>query len=289
MKSNMPDGWVKRDGVLEEMVPRNATSGLRSTGGLGAWVWTARQQLTAGLGADFIPHAAHLAFRVVPQVVGVMNAHIEIEITTGAGFVPYGYLTHGMSGFTQNALIASGHTVPLGPSVIPAGTRIDWRIRDSNANMLIDAGIYIAGYEPAPGLPYWPYQLYPHLAGVHAAQALVTPIGGFLVAPAANWAAWSIWVQVLAPAAVTRDLLFWGGSWFHAAMGNQSGYVQLGTGPVGNEQERATVGFASAGMVGNCGTQWLRRPMLVKVGERVAYRVLGNISGGEMRFFYTGV
>src|SRR3989304_4058656 len=78
------DGWAKRDGVLENFLPRNAAAGIVNTAGV-AWTWSAYGQIVASVATPFVPHGVHLLVRGQMLLGGVLvGVNLEYEIATGA-------------------------------------------------------------------------------------------------------------------------------------------------------------------------------------------------------------
>lgn len=287
MKTVLSEGWVKRDG-LENFIPRDAAANgfTASTGA--AWTWSAYQVLIASTSADFIPHAIHITVRGLPQSAAVNFATWEYEVATGAAMseVLYSRHTGALVAFTTNALISTGFTLPMGPTVIPSGTQVSARIRISlpNTALIVNIGSYIAGYDQFSPVAYAPYQLSPYLNGVNAAQTLSTPSGSTLsITPGAR-PAYGTWVPVIASA--PADLLVWGASSYTITAADRSLVLEMGTGPGGSEITRSRIGFPAGAIIMNATAQSLRRPMFVKKGEQWLARASGIAQRANFQFFY---
>lgn len=286
MKGAASEGWTKRDG-LENFIPRDATAVVVTNTGA-AWNWSAYSQLIASTPAEFIPHGLHLKIKAAPQVAGLVSITYEYELATGAAAAEVLYSRHtgALVGLTAGALIATGLTWPLGPTIIPSGTRVSARVRISlvATSMLLAIGTYIVGYDQFSPVAYSPYQLSPYLNGVNTAQLLITPSGSTLAITPGARPAYGSWVQIFATA--PEDLLVWGSSRVENNFLDRSFVMELGTGAGGSEVARARIGFPSGSVVMNAGVQWLRRPLLVKKGERLVARSSGVAAPVQHQFFY---
>ena len=291
------DGWAKRDGVLENFLPRNASAGVVNTAGV-AWTWSAYGQIVASEATPFVPHGVHLLVRGQMLLGGVLvGVNLEYEIATGAAgseqaFFRYVDALAGNINVAGIASLAFGRTVPCGPTVIPAGTRLSHRVRVSApaTDFKVFVGVYLTGYDGgAVPAAYRPYSYRAHLAGVHGAQTRSAPVGSTLQPVSASpYGTYGAWLQILASA--PADLLVWGAARQYELVSLQHCLMELGTGAAGSEVPRARLAFPSHSL-SNVGLQELLRPLFVKKGERLAVR-LSDASGGtlgEFQFFYEEV
>jgi len=290
------DGWAKRDG-LERLIPNLAGATQLGVAGA-AWNWSAYVQMTAGDANGYIPHALHWGFAVAnPTATGALSVVVEVEIATGAAGSEITYarvsqvLAWSVTVLGASPLLGSSRTLPLDGAVILAGTRIAARIRASQAATLIiiRSGLYLEGHQSAAPVAYPAYSLQAHLSGVHRPQTLATPTGSTLLITPTAFPNYGSWVTVIDPA--PKDLLVWGcafqGSSSIAFAGQQ---LQLGTGPSGSEVARAVIGLPNSGQITiNCGHSLLRRPLLVKKGERLAARLAGGGGATGFQFFWEEV
>jgi hypothetical protein len=288
-------GWVKRDGLIETAVPRDAVAGELSAPAT-AWSWSSYVELDSGLAAPFIPNLAQIQFELRNNSYGNSESIAEVEVATGgAGSeVPYGRFMHAamiMLGLATFPRVYFGQTYPCGPTLIPAGTRVAARIRHSLDTSVarLNVGIYLLGYDGGTPAAYAPYDFRAHLAGVHGAQSLSAPTGGTLsVTPGTPFGTYGDWVQVIASA--PADLLVWGLTTANIYAGsNQSAYFHFGTGGAGSEQVRALLATPCYRAAG--GLYRLARPLLVKKGERLAVRATmsANNFGHKVQVFYEEV
>lgn len=286
-------GWISRSTQLETFVPRNAFPGLRNPGAA-AYAWSAYEQLSAGLANDFIPHAIALQFGAQALVAAHNADIIEIEVATGAAGaeVEYG---RAIEVFDAYAAVAGsdpfsewGRTYDFGTTVIPAGTRIAWRVRASlaQASCAVVVVCYLAGYDTSVPASDTTYPLDAHLGGSGNPQTLVTPWGATTAITQGGAWAYGAWVDVFNTA--PQDLLLWGAHQLLAPVGsNQSGYLAFAIGAPGAE-----VAYKELAMPARVpfavGTHRARRPLLVLSGERVRAARRGVVTGSiPHQFIYT--
>lgn len=289
------DGWAKRDGILENFYPRNvATIAVISAGA--AWTWPAAYtQLVAATVTDFVPHILHATWKLNMLVAALTGVQVEYEIATGAAGaeVPFARYTWGFYGTIINpgagtqSEIHGGDTFPMGPTLIPSGTRIAARVRISQAvgTAISEVDAYIGGYDGgAAPASYDPYSLRAHLCGVHRSLMQLTPTGATIGIGGAAFPGYGAPVQVLA--AAPKDLLVWGASKVGPAAGLAiHTYMELMTGAAGFEIPRARIAFPGC-TSGSPGVQQLYRPVLVRAGERLSARTTGSAGVSQYMFFY---
>src|SRR3972149_4746861 len=304
---NVPfDGWAKRDGVLEKFHPWLEATSAVSNAGLGAWTWSAYNNMSipgSSTPAPFIPHGAHLALDILAKQAAVSVAVVEWEVATGAAGaeVPFARLpVAGLAGnivnpgVDTNAWVRLGLTLPIGPTLIPSGTRVAHRMRVSTADPPWNIGVraYLVGYDAAAPAAYAPYSYRSHLAGVHGAQTVNGPSGAVLAnaPPGPSWSAWSGWTGGTNALPAGKDLLVWGVA--RTTTGSQQHiYLEFGTGALADlsdQQPRARVAFA-AHSLGSVGLQKHLRPFVVKNGEYLAFRTRGVASANSFMFFWEEV
>lgn len=282
--SDLVRGWPLRE-FLPTMIPNNATAAVVNSPAAAAWTWSAYSQITAGYASAFTPVALHMTGQFNDLVTAAVSLLVEYEVATGAAGaeVPYATYHHclnmGMSnpGASTTAFGIFGETFPMGPTPIPASTRIAHRIRISNVNTngTVGLSIYLAGFVGGDvPVGYRPYDVDPHWRGIHSAVSRVAPGGSMLaVTPGAAWA-YGSWVQAIASAA--KDLLVTG-----VIRGDDTTilgahmYAEVGTGAAASEVSRGRVGFPVR-TYGAVGLQRFLRPIFVKNGERVALRAAGS-------------
>lgn len=276
-------GWALRE-YLPTMIPNNAAP-VTVTSGAVAWGWSAYSQITAGFASAFTPVAVHALVKFTDLITNAYAPLAEFEIATGAAGAEVPYATFhtacvsGMSnpGASTTAFTSIGETWPIGPTAIPANTRIACRIRSSvaSASGTVAIGAYLAGFvggDVPPG--YRAYDIDPHWRGIHAGVSKVAPGGASVaITPGAAYA-YGSWVQLLASA--PKDLLVWAvirGD--DATMLPANMYLEVGTGAAASEVSRGRLAFPISTFAA-VGLQRFLRPIFVENGERVAARAAGS-------------
>lgn len=286
------DGWAKRDGP-EDTYPR--TTALITPFNAGySWAWSGYTTLIASTGTPFVPHMLHAQLRFLPQATAYVS--YEYELATGAaGFeVPFARTCWAgpvlVSGALDTVFMGVSLSIPIGPKLIPSGTRLAHRARISAASgtSQIMTAASIAGYDggKAPAA-YSPYGHRAHLAGIHGAQSRVTPDGG-TISILSGLSAYGAWVEVLA--AASKDLLAWGATMSYTVETSaRMRFMELGTGPNGFEVARARLPHPQIAYCAGS-VQYLARPFLVKKGERFVARIMSpNARTFDCMFFYEEV
>jgi len=289
-------GWARRFGTLEAFYPRNAASAfVQSVGGV--WVWSAYNTI-ATLGSDFVPHLVHLLVRIRLVTTAIDGTHLEYEVATGiAGSeVAIGRFTDAfvgsivLPGVNTQAYLTFGRTLPLGPRVIPSGTRLSHRVRVSNgAAFVVEMYAYLGGYDGGAAPPLdTVYALQDHLQGDHNARTVTQPSGATLSIMGAAFPNYGPWTPVLASA--PQDLLIWGAARRPSVIsgGNVSMYMEIGVGAAGLEQPIGRVGFPG-GASSSTNLEQLYRPAKALQGERVAARLTGAAATMECTLFWEEV
>ena len=297
MRQSPFDGWVKADAPLEELYPRNNENAFVVAAAT-AWAWGAWAEIVAAasMSAAFVPIGAHYLFRSVILATGQIAFAIELEFGTGAAGARHAFAlgaNNAIAGANPN--IFASATLPVGPTIIPSGTRIAARSRKSivttgGASLVV--GTYLTGYDNAKApVGYAPYARRAHLLGVHRAQTITTPSGSLLAATSgAAWGTYGAWVTVIDPA--PSDLIVWGASRYSRPGngGNLGFYMEFGSGPTGGTpQPRARMAFPGA-TNGQPGAQWLIYPVFVRKGDKFAVRVTaGGALTDDFMIFYEEV
>jgi len=269
-----------RRGGLERLYPDDGAAFQVTAGTL--WAWSAYQQVEASTDAPFVPSRLYLSLRFA---VSTVSAWVSGEYEVAVG--PVGLeVTYAVVPFAAPALVSgvpSGSTfiglsigAPVGPKVIPVGSRLTQRARQSGNVAAVAIVGCVSGYDGgAVPLGYWPYGERPHLAGVHAAQSRCLPSGGVLAVLAGTAPTWGVWTEVLAAAGA--DLLVWGATihYVGAVVAQQLTTMEFGTGAAVSEQARGRLAFPGPGYC-TAGVQSLGRPVVVKKGERLVVRLKGT-------------
>ena len=281
-------GWTRRALNIERLYP-DLTGNSLAIPGAAAWAFGAYVQLSAATAADYYPSVIHSM--VVAQVIatGVNHALVEVEIATGASGleVTYAQYSLGLAFNTTvaNPLLVTGWTYPCGPTLIPSGTRIVYRVRISVAATMLglEVCLYLGGHD-APPASDLTYALDPYLLGANTPHLLVTPVGSALAVPSTGYPNYAAWQQVFASAPF--DLLVWGTSYaLQAGLTSQGKHFQFGIGAAGSEVPYALIGLPSRFNT-QAGVQWLRRPLLVRAGERLAVRASGGTRTTDHQIMY---
>lgn len=277
--------WTARSTNFELLYPRLANAASLVNTGLAAWTWSIYFQLVAAasMGADFYAHAVHQRLNARPIVTSQLKFAYEVELATGAAGaeVTFARYSDAMAarivtvGVNDN--LVAGRTVPVGPTLIPSGTRISARIRCELADTSVEIQntIYLAGYDGTPPASDPTYPLDEHLGGANSPHVLSTPSGSLLTLAGGAFPTYGAWLEVIASAAV--DTLIWGlqGHGPNSGVLNASRHIQFGIGAAGSEVVYAQLGFPGGTALG-CGQYALRRPLLLLAGERLAIRATGQ-------------
>jgi len=243
---------------------------------------------------SLVPHEVNMAIGFAAITTGLKQIWMEYELAIGAAGseVVIARYTDAYMNFmiapgpaTQN-LAAFGRSVPIGPTEIPAGSRLSHRVRCSEAvtSVAIDVAAYVTGYEGGNvPLAYTPYDFRDHLAGVHrAALDISRPGNTYTTITGVVFPNYTGWVEdtAVAPA----DLIIVGVAHWPvlAAAAARGVYVQIGTGAGGSEVPRRVVHCALLSAFRQGGYQQMRYPVFVKKGERIALRCTGFL--GDIRF-----
>jgi len=271
-------GWTLRTTTLPRLYPDLAINS-RLVPAAAAYAFGAYAQLSAAAAADYLPYAAHLGLEATISAPLAAPHIFEIEIATGAAgqevlhsrLVAALAFNLAVSDVILN--ISTGLTLPLGVTQIPSGTRIAARCRASNANppAASDVGIYLAGFDaPSPDSDLT-YPLDAHLDNADTSQSLIAPWGSVNTLTSAAYPTYGTWQQVIAPA--PSDLLVHGVTYgIQVAAGINGFHLQFGLGAAGSEVPYALLGLPDHAIPVGCGTQLLRRPLLVLAGEDLSVR-----------------
>ena len=282
------DGWVSRN-QLVLMYPRDASNVSLSAGV--SWSWSAQSQIVASSSEDFVPTHLNVLLRIGAKTDTNQIIIIEHEIATGAATseAPYAtntYLSEKLivdTGASTQALSNIGITVPIGPTVIPSGTRIAHRARTSLAAADITVGVnaYIAGYQAGAVPARYPmYSYRGHHAGIHKSISKQIPIAGAtLPIVESTWASgYGAWSEVIASA--ESDLFIWSIGKEILSSSNQASYFEIGVGAATSEVPIGRLGSPGAVYM-NSHMQYFIVPLLIKAGERVAIRHKGATTSGQ--------
>ena len=285
-------GWTRRSTTdLEVLYPTLANARALSAGAA-AWAFGAYSQCSAAVAADYYPHGVHLSIQASPNLTVATPVFVEVEVATGAAGaeVPYGTVC---LVFTTSLFVADsapflnfGLTLPLGPTLVPSGTRLAARCRQSQtqANVGTTVRIYVTGHHTPVPASDATYGLDSYLGGSYAAGSIVTPAGATLAVPTLAYPNYGAWTQVIASAA--RDSLVRGVSYDQGAAATNLGrHMQFGIGAAGAEVPYSLIGLP-AGSTTGCGIQLLRRPLLLLAGERLAVRQSGGGLTNNHQFLY---
>lgn len=262
--------------------------------GSGAWVFSVYTQLVASTPADFYPNIAHILLQAIPQTAGTKRFVYEVEFATGAAGSEVTFARFSdavMAAITNvdvNDNINFGRSFPVGPTLIPSGARIAFRIRCELADTAVKMNVttYLQGYDgPAPPGSDPTYPLDEHLGGASSPHLLATPTGSTLSLGGASFGiGYGSWVEVIASAAA--DLLVWGlEGYLSVGAANASRHVQFGIGAAGSEVPHALLGLPGKLAIG-VGQYELRRPLLVRAGERLAVRSTGGVTAWNIQVLY---
>lgn len=286
-------GFTKRQATLEKHVPRDANAAT-PVPGAAANTFGAYVQLTAGLANDFYPHGLNLQLGFQSFTVGHAVVIVELEIATGAAGaeVLYAQVVEMLDLFTiaggADPFTEYGRTYNIGTTKIPAGVRIAARVRISQAVGAVGSAftLYLTGHEPPVPVTHAEKALDRILPGIGSPQTLVTPWGATTgIAAGAAWA-YGAYVDIFNPA--PQDLLILGTSWqAPLTLPNRSRYLALAIGAPGSEVPYAEIPLPARVLFG-FGTYQLRRPLLIRSGERVrtAARGGGSTSTCQHQFLY---
>lgn len=278
--------WTKRTATPQKLYPALAAPVSASTQNVAAWTFTAYTQVVAAVAADFFPAMAYLRIQGIPQASGAAHMFFEVEIATGAAGSEVlhsrfsNVVIAAITNFNANDSLTFGFSVPLGPTLIPSGTRVAFRIRCSVSGSTVGfvvAHLYAGGYESLAPDSDPTYPLDEHLRGANSPGLLATPTGSTLSVPRASFPDYAAWTEVWAAAAA--DSLVWGlAANLQSGVTNTGRHVQLGIGAAGSEVAYELIGVPVAVAVG-AGLYFLRRPLLVLSGERLALRSSGGGAG----------
>src|SRR3990172_6671138 len=175
-----PAGWTKRAANIERLEPHLADN-VHCPAGAGAWAYGTRRVLVASTPAAYYPNTAHVLFVAQPVTAGVQRAHIEVEIATGPSgseivfaVVPFSVIAYVVTG---TPLIETGCSYPLGPTLVPAGTRMTARVSASVATSVIytEAHVYISGYQTSVPASDATYPLDAHLGHASTPHTITLP------------------------------------------------------------------------------------------------------------------
>ena len=294
------DGWVKRDGPLEVFYPRNTDPGFTTSIGA-AWAWPAAyDQIVAATAEAFVPNELYMGINLVVLTSGSKGVWLEYELATGAvgsevvihrhTDVIASYMIN--PGATTQNLVFFGRSVPVGPKLIPSGTRLSHRVRCSLIDtaavtqILMYLGGYVGGGAP---VAHSPYGFRPHLAGVHEATSDISVQGdSYAIITPASWAGgvYSAPVTVIDPA--PADLIIHGVAWRETTLSASmfGYYLAIGTGAAGSEVKRRIVGIPLPGFYGQVGMLRLRYPVFVKKGERVSICGMGTAPAQRVKLLW---
>lgn len=279
-------GWTQRHSDnLEIALPRFADAAL-PVDGAGVNVFGAYINMSASTPSAFTPHALHVHILATTFAVFGLAMTFEFEVATGAigAEVLYGRVDD-IAGVASNSVLDNylfyGRSFPfLGPQ-IAAGTRVSirFRSRSNDAFVTVAPSAYLVGYEGLAPESDDTYPLDTYLAGVPSTQTLSATTSPGLAVTVAAWPTYGAWVQVIASA--PQDLLVygWEASGVVGNLNNHSHYLQFGIGAAASEVPYAVLPFPGASSY-TAGVHWLRRPLLVYAGERLAVRATGNTTLG---------
>lgn len=281
---------------FELLYPRLATcTALTNNVGLAAWTYPANYtQIVASTTADFYPNMIHDLVFLQPQTGGTQRVFVEVEIgtgTAGAEVVIARYsLAFGVAitTFNANDNIQIGQSTPMGPTLIPSGTRIAAHARLSVVDTAMNSSVslYIAGHDTVapPSDPTYPLDL--HLNGAATPMLLATPTGSTLTLVSAAFPTYATPTEVWTAASCTEDRLVWGlQGYLNAGVSNGNRQVQFGVGAAASEVWYAQLGMPGRAAVG-MGRYTFRRPFLVRSGERLAMKGTGINANWVVQVLY---
>ena len=256
-----------------------------------AWTWTANAQITAATTSDFVASYAALGVTIILQPGGaaVFQPIIgEVQLVTGADpgtvFATIPFASAGLianPGVATAAYVGFNHSIPIGPTFIPNGTRIAVRSRWNQVinNVGGNTRVYVTGYDGgnAP-VGYQNYTLRGQQTGIQKGTSIVTPTGQALaVTPAVG--AWGNWAAITLGGAggiAAGDTLVMGMT-MTPTIGVLAKWTifEFGIGPAGSEVSCARLWFPSTSFC--CGgLQLFCRPIWVKAGETLSVRARAN-------------
>lgn len=268
----------------ELLYPRLANAISITNAGLLPWTWSAYNQLVAATVADYYPVMAYMRTLVQPQTAGAKHFFYELEIATGAAGVEILHdrfsdaLQAGVTNPDPNDVFIYGRSFPLGPTLIPAGTRIAARIQCQldAALVLLTSRLYVAGYDTVSPACNTLYNLDDVLNGLGNPQIYNDPTAATLSIAASPYPAYGAWTAIPTLSPAPKDALVYGTAMrWNAGIANSDRHVQFGIGVAGAQQPYAQLGTPITSALG-AGQYLLHRPLLVLAGEFAWMRQAGG-------------
>ena len=278
------DFLAKRD-IMEQILPEDTFPVTRTSGVSGAW--SAYGQVIASLANPFILCGAYISEVLTIAVAdGAQAGQVNVQIVTGAVssevLIAEG---HGglalYPGLTATDVVAgwTGRTIFFEPKLIPAGTRLAWRVSASSAKA-VKCVMYLFGYDAR----YFaqPLKCVNELRYIRGCcsptqGATVWPVPGATAVSTHAITAYAYGTPVQFIASAASPLLITGLFGSGTANADNHPQAQIGVGAAGSEQWMSKVGIVgTVTYVGPFCDCYLPRPLYVKTGEAVSVRIAGQ-------------